>query len=510
MKCLKKHIAVVIAIFVALGVNGQSEVEYTAGVIGNVSRGDFAPYFISALNDGKIVRKTSALFDVEAQVDMDFDQRFSWGGGIELLGGYSSANEYARWSAESQQWTNSTNRPAALWIQQLYGEIKYRGVFLRLGQKSHSSALLDESLSSGDLSRSSNARGIPGVETGFVDFQNIPFTNGWVQIEGVVEYGRFIDDDFNAEQFNYYNYNLTRKVNYLYRRCYFRTKPSERFSVTVGMQATGEYGGSWYRYSKGEIVARDERGFEIKDVFDMFIPTLGTSSVDGYHEGNSLGTWDLKARYRLNSGTELSFVFQGPWEDGSGIGRANGFDGLWGLYYNSSERALVTGAAIEYLDFTNQSGPIHWSPNDLPGTTITSEVIGGDDYYNNEYYAGFTNYGMAIATPFLVSPIYNTNGFSGFANNCARGVNAAVKGCIGVNLDYTVKYSWQQAWGRGRVPSTHCKVGNSMLLAADWNADVWLMGLKINAKLALDAGSLRGDNFGILLGLSYNGSLTIK
>ena len=35
---------------------------------------------------------------------------------------------------------------------------------------------------------------IPGVEAGFLGFQNIPFTNGWVQIGGAISYGRFTDD----------------------------------------------------------------------------------------------------------------------------------------------------------------------------------------------------------------------------------------------------------------------------------------------------------------------------
>ena len=71
---------------------------------------------------------------------------------------------------------------------------------------------------------------------------------------------------------------------------------------------------------------------------------------------STLGSWDVKVRYRLGGGHELSFVFMGPWEDGSGIGRDNGADGLWGLYYhNSGERPLLAAAGVEYLDFRNTS-----------------------------------------------------------------------------------------------------------------------------------------------------------
>ena len=80
----------------------------------------------------------------------------------------------------------------------------------------------------------------------------------------------------------------------------------------------------------------------------------------------------------------------------------NGFDGLWGLEYRSDHsNKLITGAVIEYIDFTNQSGPIHWTPNDRPGTPITSHSSGADDYYNNYIYNGYQSRGLSIGSPFV-------------------------------------------------------------------------------------------------------------
>lgn len=510
MKAKLVSLAVAAALAAAAPSAGaQSAAGYTVSAIGNGSTGDFAPYFIGSLNGGRVVRKGSVLIDVRMSVAIDSARRFSWGAGAEIIAGYSSENTYDRWIADAGGWGKSANRPSAAWIQQLYGEIKYRSLFLRVGQKDHRSGLLDESLSSGDLTRSANARGIPGAEAGFIDFQNIPFTNGWVQIQGQIEYGIFTDDGYRDAQFNYYNYVLARDLWYTYKRCYFRTKPTEAFSVTLGMQTAGQFAGSTRKYSQGRLISAEDRGFRFKDIFRMFFPTQGDTS-DGYYEGNSLGTWDFKARYRLRDGQELSFAFQWPWEDGSGIGRRNGWDGLYGLYYTRPGRALITGAAVEYIDFRNQSGPIHWAPGDVSGPTITTEATGGDDYYNNETYGGYANYGISIGSPVLVSPVYNLNGFSGFAHNCARGVHVAVRGCIGADWDYTVKYSWQQAWGRGRVPATYSQLDNSLMASASWNARQILDGLRIDAVVAFDAGSLRGNNFGVLAGITYSGNLTFR
>lgn len=505
-------LAVVAALSMAVAApetHAQSVADYRVSAVGNGSTGDFAPYFIGSLGGGRTVRKGSAMIDAGISVDMDTVRRFSWGAGVEVMAGYGSDISYDRWMADASEWSTSVNHPSAAWIQQLYGEIKYRSLFLRVGQKDHHSALLDETLSSGDLTRSSNARGIPGAEVGFIDFQDIPFTRGWVQIQGQIEYGRFTDDGFRRSQFNYYNYVLATDLWYTYKRCYFRTKPSEAFSVTLGMQTAGQFAGSTRKYSQGRLIASEDRGFHIKDVFRMFFPTQGDTS-DGYYEGNSLGTWDFKARYRLRGGQELAFAFQWPWEDGSGIGRRNGWDGLYGLYYTSPGRALITGASVEYIDFRNHSGPIHWAPGDVPDPTITTEATGGDDYYNNETYGGYANYGMAIGSPVLVSPVYNLDGFSGFAHNCARGVQFALRGCIGADWDYTFRYGWQQAWGRGRVPSPYSRIDNSLMAAASWNARQILDGLRIDAVVAFDAGRLRGNNFGVLAAITYSGNLTFR
>lgn len=490
---------------ISVPVHAQKTLQYGGAAIGVGSTGDFAPYFIGSMNGGKTVRSSMALLDAGVKIVPDSDSRFSWGGAIELIGGYSSANDYARWDASLQKWGEVSNRPSPVWIQQLYGETRYRAIRLRVGQEAPRSALLDESLSSGDLTRSSNARGIPGVSIGFNEFQDIPFTSGWVQIDGVIDYGKFTDDGFKEKQYNYYSWLTTSDVYYTYKRCYFRTKPSQPFSVTVGMQTAGQFGGTSTYYKKGVEYRHEHRGFRIADVFKMFLPTRGNGN--SFYEGNTLGSWDFKALYRLPGGEELSIATQWPWEDGSGIGRRNGLDGLWGLYYKAPRRSLINGAAIEWLDFRNQSGPIHWAPGDHPVTTITGSATGGDNYYNNDTYTAYTNYGMAIATPFLVAPVYNLDGYPAFLHNCARGLHLAVTGSLSPVLDYSVKYSWQQAWGMGRQPATHCLIDNSAMVDVNWEAEALMKGLNVKATLAFDAGRLRGNNFGAMLSISYSGEL---
>lgn len=506
---MKKAISYLIPILLWL-MPGQAKadtitsIDYSVALTANASTGTFAPYMIGSWNGGIFTQKNGIWQTGHAVKRLDMSSRWSWSTGVEYVLGAGSGVRYRDDRPESHR---GAVHPSNIRLQQLYGQAKYRGVFILAGMKEQHSKIVDYRLSSGDITRSTNARPIPGVSVGFVDFQNIPFTNGWVQIDGELMYGRFTDTGFERKRFNYYSGVFDADLCYTYKRCYFRTKPDQPLSVTVGMQAAGEFGGYSEIYRAGKLIETLERGFHLRDLWDMFFPKEG--SGEGYYKGNSLGSWDFKARYRFANGSRLKAYFQWPWEDGSGIGRKNGWDGLWGLQYDFSSGGIVRSVVVEYLDFTNQSGPIHWAPGDTPGTTVTEGITGGDDYYNNAFYGAYANYGMAIGTPFLMAPLYNTNGFLEFMHNRARGFHAAATGAIGP-VDYRAMVSYQKAGGMGRTPIPHRLHCTSALLEGRVHPLRTDKALEVRAQIAFDAGNLRGDNFGALVAVSYTGALSFK
>lgn len=500
----KKLIPVLLTAFAALVGNAEENIEYNAYFEAQASSKGLAPYMMGSWNSGRFVQGKGAWQGASAIRPLDTDKRFSWSYGLEYVAGYGTEMEYDRFDAGN--WTKQSFRPSSLRLIQLFGQIKYRSVYLLAGMKERSSRIVDGTLSSGDLVRSNNARPIPGISAGFLDFVDIPFTNGWLQIDGEIMYGRFTDNGYRESQFNHFQGILTRDLYYTYKRCYFRTRPTERLSVTFGMQAAGEFGGSTVRYNRGNITVREDRGFHFSDVWDMFFPKEG--SGEGYYKGSSLGSWDFKARYNFNNGSRLEFYFEGPWEDGSSIGRRNGWDGLWGLEYNFANGDIVDAVVLEYLDFTNQSGPIHRTPGDTPGTTLTTETNGGDNYFNNDFYGAYANYGMAIGSPFLVAPIYNLDGDATFAHNRARGFHAAARGHIGSDIRWRAMVGYSLAGGSGRLPAAHKLHCTSAMLEAKWTPVSSIPGLELKAQAALDAGNLRGNNFGACVGISYSGNFS--
>jgi hypothetical protein len=487
----------------------QDSIRYSATAIGMGATEDFAPYMIGSWNHGKTPMNGAAIIDAEAYKELDLTKRFSWAAGAEFLTGYSGEAEYQRYDESTGSWTANKQTPSSIWLQQLYATVKWRGVFLTVGMKDRGSSLVDDQLSSGDLVHSTNARSVPQVRAGFVDYQNIPLTKKWVQIEGVVSYGKMCDNDYLKSHYNYYNGHITTGELYTYKRIAFRSNPEKPLSVRIGMQATGFYGGNASWYNKGAWQSSTKYASDFEAAMKMLFPT--TNNGDGYMEGSQLGSYDFKARYRINKSHEVAAYFQWLWEDGSSMARRNKTDGLWGIEYHriDGQRHILQGAVAEYIDFRDQSGPLHWAPNDNAGTTIVSEATGGDDYYNNSSYNAYSYFGMSLGSPFVLSPIYNKDGFLQYKYTRSNGMHIAANGWISEAVSWRAAVSYAKAWGSGRKPQNEARDNTSMLIEAGWDAAKLLSGLTVKGTLAFDAGTLRGDNFGAMVTISYKGNIAL-
>ena len=167
-----------------------------------------------------------------------------------------------------------------------------------------------------------------------------------------------------------------------YSRIYFNIAQGRRFSGTIGMQHATQFGGTWHQYRQGEEWSVIHNPVHFKDFINAFFPWSGGSSqVQGetdYFNGNHLGSWDLRLNYAIDDAKTLSVYLQSPWEDGSGIGKLNGFDGVWGICYLSGTQPAVSQIVVEYVDLTNQSGPSHWAPGDYDDSDIPGQATGAD------------------------------------------------------------------------------------------------------------------------------------
>lgn len=484
----------------------SSSVLYSASIVNVMGSGDFAPHYLTANRHGLITQSADVMLLADIRKPLDTSKRLSWGAGAEAAVGWTEQTTYQRYNAHDNAWAERDRNGRRLLLQQLYAEVKYRSLFLTGGIKQHKSKMLTEGLTSGDLTESANPSAMPEVRAGFVDFQNIPFTNGWVQINGEVSYGWFTDGGWWRNHFNYYDGHLTSGSVRSYRYLYLRTKPTQPFSVTVGAQCATVFGGTRRRYVDGQLHSTTVHSKKFSDYVEAFLPT---SDKEDFRLGNTLGSWDLSARYALRNGTKLRAYFQWPWEDGSGIGRRNGFDGLWGLEYTAPASGWVDGAVVEYLDFTNQSGPLHWAPGDHPGTDLTGSCTGADDYYNNVYYNSYAFYGMAMGSPMFRSPVFNTDGNPQFLATRMRGFHLALCGTPIERLSYRVMAGYRRAWGNGYLSFPKPVHATSFMAEACYSI-ASLRGLNVKLALALDHGRLTGNNSAVELTVCYNGNFSFR
>lgn len=508
---IRKLITAVCAIAISCGVQmkAENDVSYGIEAVGVLSDGDFAPYYMSSNEHGVVTQGKTALLKLDLHKYWDKSKRFSLGYGATLIGNATSSVGYSVYNKTMNTLNVHEEKPAAAWIQQLYLDVKYRSLFLTLGAKQTGSKILNDRLSSGDMTLGVNARPIPGAKAGFINPQEIPFTGGWAYISGEVGYYKQTDGKWLENHYNYLNGFITTDLWFSYKYCYFHSNPSKPFSVTLGMQAACQFGGIKKEYYMGKLLSTVDMSPNAETFFRTLIPGAGGTNLgdQNYYEGNHIGSWDLMGRYRFNNGMELKAYMQSPWEDGSGIGMMNGFDGLYGVEYKSGKTSgWVTGAVVEYLDLMNQGGPLHWAPGDFPDTSIKEEATGGDNYYNNYAYNGYQYYGMSLGSPVLKSPIYNIDGYMAFTDTRLRSVHVGFEGSPYKNLSYRAKLSFTKSWGTIFSPVSKTRENTSAMIECvyKWHS---LPGLDIKGQIAMDRGTLYGDNLGVLLSVSYSGLL---
>lgn len=485
------------------------DVEWEGSVTMNAGSGEFAPYYIASNRGGTLTQQYSTLLSGTLTHATDTVRKSSFGFGAELWGGYASSAGYDRYDAELGLWGRRNVAPARFWVQQLYAEAKYRSILLTVGQKRHVPQIVNDRLGSGDMAWSGNARPEPGVNVGFVNFQTVPFTHGWVQVAGQLGYYFSTGGKWLKSHFGYYNASLTTSQLFHYKNIYLRTHPGRRLVFTIGMQDGCQFGGNIAEYEHGNRISYNKMKCGVGDFFKVLLPSGGgNNDGDKYYEGNHVGSWDMSLDYKFAPGMVLRGYYQSPWEDGSGIGKLNGFDGVWGIEMRREGKSALTDVVVEYVDLTNQSGPLHWAPADAPNTGVTGEATGADDYYNNYAYNGYQVLGMSVGSPFVKSPLYNTDGYMRYTDNVMRGFHVGAEGYATPWLTWRALGSWRKSWGTKFFPRVKPVAGTSLFAELGY-VPPRVHDLSLKVQVALDRGSLYGNNFGSMLCVSYKGNFAL-
>lgn len=473
-----KGVYLILFITLPACLQAQYPIKYEVTASATAGGGKFNPYYLVSNRHGIMsVEPNSGYLRGSIEKQTEKYSRFSYGFGLDLATAYRN---------------NST-----FWIQQLYAEIKYRCLLLTVGSKEYNGTMKNHLLSSGSMVWSGNARPIPEIRLSIPEFVAVPFTNSWLQIKGDISYGFFTDNSFLKNNFDHPNSFVCTDVLYHQKKIFFRSKENQPFIVTLGAELAAQFGGKRTVYIDG-VPHYEKDKVTFLDFFNILIPGKGakhTSVTDkAYYYGNHLGAWHGIFEYKFKNKSRVKGYFEWFFEDGSGMGKLNGWDGLWGIEYNSGNANLLSGLVIEYLQTTNQSGPIHWNPNDAYWTQLTEvQATGADDYYNNACYNGWAHYGMSAGTPLLKSPVYNKDGYLRFTDNRVKALHIGINGYFTTQWNYRILASYRKSWGTPFIPVSIPKNATSALLEITYTPQKW-EGWSFCGAFSIDHGSLYGNN----------------
>ena len=401
------------------------------------------------------------------------------------------------------------------YLQQCYVNLSWQDFFIEAGTRELKPVLRNPVLSSGAFTKGNNAKPIPQVHVGTNGFWTVPYTKGWLQINADFGYGKLLDSDYREKQFlreGSGNWHYATGTLYHQKHLYFRSNPEKPFFVTVGIEHVAQFGGTGYSTETGVMVAK-KKPANLKAFWKVILP-VGDSqyyendAMEDWVYGNHIGSMTVQLGWNINKDHQVQAWLDNPFEDGSGIRKSNGWDGLWGLEYkNRTEgRQYVRGAVVEYVQTTNQSGPLHWDSGDFPEpirSQITDLVTGNDNYYNHMFYGAYDHYGMALGNALLAAPIYNKDGYADFRDNRVKAWHLGINGEITDQLSYIVKGSYREGWGTYANPLARKHHSFDAMLQGIYTLGDW----QFSAAYAFDNGNIYGDCNTLNIKIGYHGKI---
>ena len=402
-----------------------------------------------------------------------------------------------------------------VYLQQCYLRLANKILFAEAGNHEERQVVRDDSLSVGSFVKGTNAKPIPQVRVGTNGFLTVPYSKEWVQVNFEIGYGRFLDGDYRRDVMmnsNGVNMSYISGAYYHQKHLYIRSNPNKRFFAMIGIEHAVQFGGTHRDFSDGTMKVI-EKPANMKAFLNVILP-LGDDkyfeheALEDWVFGNHVGVMTYQVGCNITPCHRVQAYLDNPFEDGSGVRKGNGYDGLWGLQYSnmSPGRQIVRAAVFEYFQSTNQSGPLHWDNADYPEpirSQITEFVTGADNYYNHYFYGGYQYYGMVPGVALITSPIYNKDGYSDFHDTRVKAWHVGVRGELTGRLSYMLRGSYREGWGTYYAPLARKHHSFDAMIQGSYNLNAW----NVSAAYGLSKGNIYGDCSTFNIRIGYHGKI---
>jgi len=460
-----------------------------------------------------------------------------------------------KFELETEAEFNLKSEASKSYFQQLYFNLYYGSLQLKVGKEAYTMGQYSDDLSSGSLFVSNNARPMPRIGIGFYDYTPLPWIGNLLSFKGAMNFGILNDDrsDHSDKIKPYYH----EKFLYIQTR-------SLPVNFHAGVNHSVIFGG------------QDLSGNKIRtDIIASFFG-LGSAKVGGTEASNAagghFGVYDFGLNWSIKN-TNFQMYYQIPFSDAGGMQIRNNKDQQIGLLVNFQTNRFIESVNYEFLSTIHQGGLgvldaifqgeiIDLLKVDDPDSfmlqhfdTVTNgftnhelkkyvelktnyghEFGGRDNYYNNGFYPkGQSYYDYAIGPSLIHSkndigsyqPDFNGSYDYYFVNTRIRGHHVALKGCISNNVNYRAKFTYTNNLGTypGANKGFH---GWASIEEPEYNNSYYFKdglkqaytffelnytpfkdkGARFTSSIAYDFGEMY-HNFGVLFGFRYDGFFKI-
>jgi hypothetical protein len=448
---------------------------YEADILGVVSTGKYAPFWLQSNRNGNISASpysgniSVSVYKPATQSRRWYDYDF----GVQLTGRVQS-DIPTSFAAYQRRCTGYFN--------QLYVHTRLYFIDITVGVKPINYESIDPLLSSGSMVFSGNSQPLPRITIGIDHYTPFPGLFGYLEFKGGITHAWMLD--------NAYIQNC--KLHHKFIGLRFGGK------LPVNLSYEFHHAAEWGGYSPiyGDV------GSDFRSFLNVLMAQAGgTMTNDQYNvQGNHVGSQQL-ALTAKGKDWNVSVYWQNFLDDNFafiGLGQ-NLPDGIWGVSLQQTRWPFIQGVTYEYMNTTDQSGPWH----DRDGLCYGAN----DAYYRNIVFQNGWNYFYrSMGTPFITSPLYNIDGTIYTLNSRVRLHHIGIRGDI-YGFKYRMLCSYARNYGNDNTSKLLLSTNTAALLEINKHVEkAW--GLDFGISLAGDFGSQFGNQFGAMVTIRKQGIIT--
>lgn len=467
---MKRLLLILLSLFPVLAYGAAGwDIAWDASLRMAGSTGHYMPFWARTGEDGILPVRSSGLLTAGTDI------RYRHANGIFFEAGTNLAGVLAQKSP-----LNRT--PVYGMVDRLYVSGGWKMLRMDVGMIPRRGDLGPLSVTGGDFHMSGNARNLPGVN---LSSDWIYFEKGhWFGVKGNLAHYQTIDSR-RVKGAMIHNKAIAAKFAL-----------GRKVDLIAGFDHYAHWGGEGQAES-------------FKDYVKIFFAMRGDASDSPSDQlnafGNHLGREWARVVWRARPFT-MTFQYDKPFEDNSGMIFQNFPDGVWTLQFALNDReAFVTDVTYEFINTTWQSGDKHDITNDK-GETI---ILGGRDNYfgNSPYASGWTHFGRTIGLPLILPAMPDADGVvPRVVNTRVRGHHIALAGMVARKVPYRFKATFTENFGTYGVPYPATPWQLSLALEADLAKRLTRLPVVFSLGIYGDVGRLYPDSVGLTLKVSYAGS----